>query len=175
MKYETFGPIEIPRQRNGLIAKKPKGFWNSVEELCEGLSAACGCYLFAAKSSGGPTPYPWYAGQTNKSAFKAECFEHQKLTHYHNVLADYKRVTPVMFLMARRTDGGIFSKPSKRGYPDIDKLEEMLIGMAFIRNRKLCNIQGTAHLRDLVLPGIINSPTGNPGGPANMLKETLGL
>ena len=174
MRFETFGPVEIPRP-NRLIAQNPNGFWEVVEELCEGLSAACGCYLFAAKSSGGPTPYPWYVGQTNKRSFRTECFDHQKLTHYQIALVDYKRVTPVLFLMARRTNGGAFSKPSKNGYPDIDKLEEMLIGMAFIRNRKLRNVQGTAHLRDLVLPGVINSPMGNPGKPAIMLKGTLGL
>ena len=175
MIFETYGPVKIPRQPNGLIANKPDGFWESVEEMCQGLSSACGCYVFAVTSSGGPTPRPWYIGQANKRFFKDECFGHQKLTHYNNVVADYGHATPVMFLIARKTRSGKFSKPSKSGHPDIDKLEEIFIGMGLARNKRLCNIQGTRLLHGMVLPGVINSPPGRPGKSALVLRKMFRL
>ena len=98
MKFRVYGPFEIPRNAKGRIPPKAqqfKSFWNEVEEAAAGLSAACGCYVFAIKPSGGG-PRPWYVGMTgsNKFGFRKECFGLHQLNLYNDALAGYKKAVP---------------------------------------------------------------------------------
>jgi hypothetical protein len=63
-------------------------------------------------------------------------------------------------LIARQTPNGRFSKPSINGYRDIQDLELLLIGSALERNENLLNRSATKVLREIVIPGFLNSPQG---------------
>jgi hypothetical protein len=71
--------------------------------------------------------------------------------------------------------GKKFSKPTNAGYRDIDFLQTLLIGMALERNDNLLNVRDTKLLREMVAPGVINSPRARPTGPVVDLRNALGL
>jgi hypothetical protein len=71
--------------------------------------------------------------------------------------------------------GKKFSSPSQNGHRDIDFLETMLIGMALEKNKNLLNIKKTALLREMEVPGVINSPQARPTSNETDLRNTLGL
>lgn len=54
-------------------------------------------------------------------------------------------------------------------------LETMLIGIALETNPELANIKKTNLLKEMVVPGVINSPRGNPPTRVQDLKNALGL
>jgi hypothetical protein len=178
MYFKVYGPFSMPEGRSGLItldADERWSFWEEVEEAVDGLSEACGCFIFAISPPGGG-PKPWYVGRACKQSFRNECFQPHKINVYNNILAEYKSGTPELYLLAKRTPGGAhFAKPSFNGHGDIEELEEVLIGIAYARNKRLLNIHGTKFLKNAVVPGVMNSPPGNPGVAAMALKRLLGL
>jgi hypothetical protein len=81
-----------------------------------------------------------------------------------------------LYLLPRLTNSGEkFSKPTRSGYRDIDFLETLLIGMALEQNKNLANIKKTKLLREMIVPGVINSPQARPTGPVTDLRNALGL
>ncbi len=151
-----------------------KPFWDEEVEASEdGLSHACGCYLFAIRAGRGTKP--WYVGQSNKQTFRKECLTEHKRGTYNDLLGQ-RSGRPLLFLVARRTaTGRRFSKPSGTGYRDVDFLENTLIQIGLRRNGHLCNSQNTKMNRNMLVPGIMNPTRGNPGEPVTALKEILGL
>lgn len=179
MEFKVYGPFEIPRTRTGLIAHaaaEKRAFWEKVNEVETGLSGACGCYIFALQPPGGSAK-PWYVGRTkNAGGFRTECFASHKIVHYNSAISDYERAVPQLYLIAKITPKThAFAKPNSNGHAEVADLEEFLIGIAYARNRHLVNIQGTSLLREAKVPGVLNSPPGNPGAAASALKTTLGL
>lgn len=178
MDFKVYGPFRMPRTDSGLIAAdaaQKKVFWSSVEDADEGLSEACGCYIFTILPSGGGAK-PWYVGMTCRLGFRGECFQSRKINLYNSAIAGYDRATPQLFLVAKSTRSkATFAKASSNGHADIKELEEILIGVAYSRNQRLLNMRGTKFLKRLVVPGVMNSPPGNPGVAASKLKEVLGL
>ncbi|MEZ4294215.1 MAG: hypothetical protein R3B70_04500 [Polyangiaceae bacterium] len=179
MEFKVYGPFEMPRTHTGLVAHaaaEKRAFWENVDEVEAGLSGACGCYVFALQPPGGSAK-PWYVGRTrNAGGFRTECFASHKIVHYNSAISDYQRAVPQLYLIAKVTPRKhAFSKPNSNGHNDVADLEEFLIGIAYSRNRHLVNIRGTAFLRDAKVPGVLNSPPGNPGAGASALKVTLGL
>ena len=71
--------------------------------------------------------------------------------------------------------GAKFSKPAKSGYRDIDYLETLLIGMALDQNYDLMNVKKTKFMKEMVVPGVINSPQSRPTTPVTELRNALGL
>ena len=65
------------------------------------------------------------------------------------------------------------SKPGN--WPDIEYLETMLIGMALRRNPDLLNVQQTRWLREMVVPGVINTRRGKPRMAETQLRQALGI
>ncbi|MGB8901022.1 MAG: hypothetical protein WCC90_18035 [Methylocella sp.] len=51
----------------------------------------------------------------------------------------------------------------------------MLIGIALKRNEKLANVRKTKLLKEMIVPGVLNSQPGPPGGAVQDLKKALGL
>ena len=49
------------------------------------------------------------------------------------------------------------------------------MSMALSANEKLINVQGVAWLRNIVIPGFINTGQGKPRREAQDLKRMLGL
>jgi hypothetical protein len=148
-------------------------FWKKVRKEDEDLPDACGCYLFALQN--GANIVAWYVGKTERRTFYQECFQATKINYYNETLIDHNG-TPLLFLLPRLTNSGNrFSKPTRTGYRDIDFLETLMIGMALERNPSLTNIKKTKLLREMVVPGVINSPQARPRGPVIDLRNALGL
>lgn len=51
----------------------------------------------------------------------------------------------------------------------------MLIGNCLTRNKHLLNKKDTKLLREMSLPGLLNSPQGKPGSEVRDFKSLLGL
>ncbi len=177
MFYETYGEFEVPRKQStkGKVfndsTKVLNDFWDMVDQKIRGLSTARGCYIFAIKAGKGIKP--WYVGQTKKT-FRDECFQPQKKAHYNNVINDTARGTPVMILVARHTSENK-TKLSKTLPPkEADFVEQLLISQALSANPNLVNTKNTRYIKDIKIPGVLNSPKGKPSVGAKLLKSLLG-
>ena len=175
MNYIPHSAIEIPRQSNGLIAadKEPLDtFWSRVEtELEEGLSGAIGCYIFSICAGKGALP--WYVGLAEKQSFRKECFTNHKLVHYNNAIAD-RRGTPKLTLIAKYTPGGKIINPTGNEHRDIQFLEPMLISSCLRRNAGLYNIKDTMLLREMVVPGLLNTSQGKAAASVSDFRVLIG-
>ena len=164
------------RNNNGLIARDPtqkQEFWNEVDDRGQGLSYACGCYVFVLHPSGGG-PRPWYIGMTAKRDFRGECLQPHKINLYNDAMAGYNRAAPSLYFISKLTGSGKqFAKPSSNGHGDIKTLEDLLIGMAYARNQKLLNIRGTKFFKEAVVPGVMNSPKRKPHEAETSLRGIL--
>ena len=173
MFYETYGEFEVPYKagKGGKIVFKEglNKFWNDLDEKHRSLSIGRGCYIFAIRASKGMKP--WYVGQTKKT-FRDECFQPTKLNHYNNVLSNTAKGTPVLILVARHTPKGKFSK--NLNVKEADFVEQLFITHALSKNNDLMNKKDTRFLRDLQIPGVLNSPKGKPSVGAKLLKSLLG-
>ena len=174
--FGVYGPYPIEGLHNKLIvtdASSEKNFWAQVEEDVPGLSTAIGCYVFTLKASGPHKPY--YVGKTENS-FKRESLEGHKIKVFNQVLKTRKRGTPELFFLPQITPKGRFVKRSEREKRAIKALETILIAWAFEVNENIKNIRGTKMLREIVIPGFMNSPlTGRPSSPVQYLREAFGI
>lgn len=154
MEFSVNGPFLLPRTDDGVFtreARDKRAFWEEVEVKCERLPEACGCYLFSIRNR------IWYVGKASSQSFRQECFTPDKVTKIDDAIRLGKGEC-YLTLIARKTPSGKFCKPG--GFNDIDQLELMLIGAGLERNKELLNKHATAVLRDMVVPGFINSPRG---------------
>lgn len=156
MKYDIFGPQELPLAKARRFTRDPKerrAFWNDFDQENPGLSYACGCYLISVRN------IIWYVGLAQSQDFRHECFTADKILKIEDAM--HGGGGPAhLTLIARHTNGGRFSKPSVNGYRDIADLELLLIGAALERNDHLLNKSATKVLREIEVPGFINSPNG---------------
>ena len=103
-----------------------------------------------------------------------ECFQPAKLNHYNNVLSDTAKGTPV-------TDPRRAAYPQRKSWlkpsnvKEADFVEQHLIAHALSKNNDLMNKKDTKFLRDLRIPGVLNSPKGKPSVGASLLRLTLGI
>lgn len=175
MKFAVYGPFDMPRT-GGLIdnsAAAKKLFWQSVESAVPGLSMACGCYVFVVKAKRGALP--WYVGLTTKRTFKGEAYGAFQVNHYNPPVVGKVGVTGQMFLIAKETPTGRFAKPSANSHKDIEYLETFLFGVALNRNANLRNAKNTKFLKNICVPGVINSPQRKPNKHERALKAAFGL
>lgn len=77
-------------------------------------------------------------------------------SHYNEALGRKSRGKPQLFFIARKTPSGRFAKPHK----DIEYLENLLISFGVERNSDFLNSNGTRYFKQLIVPGIFNSPQG---------------
>jgi hypothetical protein len=155
MQFDIYGDFSVAR--NGSLVSRSREhkreFWAAVEESEPGLSDACGCYVFVIRNRA------WYVGMAEKQSFKQECFALHKITQYNEALAQVSG-KPSIFLLPKFTPGGRFASPTSRGHTDIRMLENLLIGSALGRNADLQNVKGTKLLREMNVPGFLNSRQG---------------
>ena len=177
MNYEVYGAFDVPRKRSArgqwvldLTAEAQRGFWREVDGRVPGLPDALGCYLFSIRAGGGIRP--WYVGQTTR-AFRRECFTADKQNVYHEVLNDMGRGTPILLFVARRTDGGGFSRAVDQG--EVDFAENLLMQLAYGDNPALRNSKGLRAMRRMVIPGVLNSRPGALSSGARQLRSALGI
>jgi len=149
-KYQSGAKIGKFKKRIDQSSARRKKFWQSIEERYPGLATAVGCYVFALGR------VPWYVGKTEKLRFEMEAWQPHKIDHYETALATRKRAEPVLYLIAKRTPAGRFSKASSWGHRDVRLLEGLMIGAALRRNEELLNKRDTKYLRAIHVPGFMN-------------------
>lgn len=171
MKFEVYGPYTVPR--NGRWVSRTRRdkstFWQGVNENVACLPEACGCYLFAIRGR------IWYVGLAECQSFEGECFSGHKVLQYNEAL---QRVNgnPSLFFIPKITPTGRFVRPSRNGHRDVRFLENLLIGIAIRRNGDLQNIRGTKLLREMNVPGILNTRRGQARwGAVQNMKRILGI
>lgn len=176
MNFFPHTSIEIPRHENGLIAadKKSLGdFRSRVDiELQQYLSGSIGCYIFSIRV--GPGALPWYVGLAEKQSFRRECFAAHKLNHYNMAIAG-RRGTPCLTLIAKYTPSQRLVFPNGSEHRDIQFLETMLISTCLRRNGELYNIRDTKLLREMVVPGLVNTPQGKAYGSVSEFRDLIGV
>ena len=172
IEFVPFGPFPLPRlgRRRIDLAKRAE-FWRKIEARHAGLSKAVGCYVFAVNASKGVLP--WYVGKTTTRSFARETWASGRISQDQEVLRRRRQGTPVLFLVAKRSSQGRFAKPSRRGQPDIDLLEGLLLESALQRNRKLQNQRDTRRLQSITLSAFINAKPGRPTQAARRLAQVL--
>lgn len=175
MNFNVYGPFELPRVK-GLIdtsADAKRNFWEKVESSMAGLPNACGVYIFVIRAKRGALP--WYVGLTTKRGFKDESIGSHQTNHYNQALATKVGVKPQLYFLAKVTPKGRFAKPSQNSHADIEFLETFMFGIALNRNNKLRNSKSTKFLKNIVVPGIVNTPQRAPTTDERSLKTVLGL
>jgi len=167
--------IEIPRQANRHVAADKESmalFWASVDsQLEDGVSGAIGCYIFSIRAGRGVLP--WYVGLAEKQSFRKECFTSHKLVHYNDVLAN-QRGTPMMTFVSKYTPGGKLVNPTGNEHRDIRFLERMLISNCLQRNPCVSNARDTKLLREMIVHGLLNTPSGKSYASVSDFKTLIG-
>ena len=167
MKFDVYGPFEIPRGERGTIVDTHE-FWDSFKDEDAKLANACGCYVFAI---GATDSYkPWYVGKT-ENAFKSEALQDNKIKIYNRVLDKRSRGKPVLFLLPQITKGNKFAKGDSDA---IVGLENILIAQAITRNSEMENISKTRILRGVEVVGFMNT-SGRAKESALKLRKTFGV
>lgn len=173
MDFDVIGPIKLSRHgKKRLITRDSlTELVADLEILEDGLSEACGCYVFAKQAGKGLTP--WYVGQACKLPIAAEALNASNREKYNTVL-DAKG-SPVLFLLPLRTPSGKLRKrPSGNGrLHALNFLEKWLIAAALERNPKLKNNKETAFLRKIHVTGILNARKGGSTKDSRELSRTL--
>lgn len=175
MNFFPHTAIEIPRRTGGLIAADKESmneFWGRVDvELEEGLSGGIGCYVFSVRAGKGALP--WYVGLAEKQSFRKECFTSHKLVHYNNIVSE-RRGTPMLTLIAKYTPKDTLLNPTGNGHRDIHFLESMLIANCMSRNNDLYNKRDTRLLKEMCVPGLLNTPQGKFASSVGEFRALVG-
>ena len=163
MKFDVAGPFEIERYtQKSLITRHSKAALRAeLEKWDEGLSDACGCYVFGVRAGKGIRPY--YAGQALRRSVLEEAMNSSNINKYNEVLGDRGRGSPVLFLLPWLTNGRERYKRKSKGAQRsriLDFLEDWLIGMTLQRNPKALNNQKTRFLRKVHVTGVFNPRHG---------------
>jgi len=175
MHYRIFGPYRLEKNNNKNISTDQAEFWESAIADCSKIEDARGVYIFGIRSSGGNRIFPWYVGRSAGTNFGNEIFHSDKLVKYRDIVDQkpYIRYLPYMFLIPRYTAKGRVSTIGNEA--EIQHLERIMIELALRANPKLYNTQGTAFLRQIVVPGVFNSPRRRPRIPETEIRISLGL
>lgn len=170
MNFNVCGPFPVERN-NGLVSttREDKAtFWADVESWDPGLSDAVGCYIFIVRG------IARYVGLAARQEFCSEIFTPHKLNQYNQALASVSG-NPSIILIPKMTPSGRYARRGQ-GHRDIHMLEDMLIGLAVARNPDLQNIKGTKLLRNMKVPGVLNSQRGwGSAISVQELKHALGI
>lgn len=173
MRFDVAGPFEISRhgKKRNITKESLSTLQAQLEEWEEGLSEACGCYVFAKRAGGGITP--WYVGQACKRSMLKEALNPDNITKYNHVLDDDKG-TPLLFVIPARTPKGKLRKrPEASGLESITFLERWLIAKAIEKNLDLINSKETKFLRTLHVAGIFNARQGESTAASKELSRAL--
>lgn len=174
MKFHPYGPFDIATKPTGSINDSKESlsdFWEMVNANQTNLSEAVGCYIFSIQSRRGSLP--WYVGLAEKQSFREECFANHKLLVYMRSL-DGRQGSPQLTFLPKFTMTGKYAKCGKNAKMDVRFLENLLIGLAIQRNPKLANIKKTKLLKDMIVPGVLNTPQGRQVKSVYAMKRLLG-
>jgi hypothetical protein len=172
MRFGTFGPFATGNRWND---DWHRSFWQDVESESLGLRGAIGCYMLCLKH--GEKRLPCYVGKTlNQEGFYGEAFTDHKICIYEKLYSSINqsnKKSEQVILFPLLTDTGNFSQNRSSSSSTIDWLETTLIGMALSKNPDLANSQKTSLFRNVVVPGILNSPVGRPSASAQFASSVF--
>jgi hypothetical protein len=176
MNFFPHSAIEIPRHQNGLVAADKNSlqlFWSQVDiQLEANLSDGIGCYIFSIRAGRGVLP--WYVGLAERQSFSRECFTAHKINHYNNAIAD-RAGRPLLTLIAKYSPGQRLISATGSEHRDIQFLEGMLLSTCLRRNPDLYNKRDTKLLREMVVPGLINTPQGKAHTSVAEFRDLIGV
>src|ERR1700737_2616390 len=167
--FEVWGPFKVPPSTRGSKHVDDdrlglRDFWEHV--VGQSLGESKGCYVFAMRAGKGMTPV--YVGRAIRQDFRRECFAFHKLWILTRALADYKRGTPLLFLVTRTKGKG------KTNIKAIRDMEEFLIQNGRVRNPDLQNVKLTKE-PSWGIAGDFGSPRGKPTSSAVKFRKLLGI
>ncbi|QGM44455.1 hypothetical protein [Methylocystis heyeri] len=175
LNFDVVGPFVITRHGPKKLIDKQScsDLRNEVETAWEGLSDACGCYVFAVRAGKGFTPF--YAGQQACARpLVAEALNPANITKYNGV--PHKKGNPVIFLLPMVTSTGRLRKRPENGKSlrTINFLEDWLIATCLVKNPDLINNRKTKILRNIHVTGILNArPGSGKNGASTALKRAI--
>jgi len=174
MDFDVAGPFEISRHtRKKIITDQSiKDMKPYLEEWEQGLSDACGCYVFAKQAGRGCMP--WYVGQACKSSILGEALNPANREKYNKIIA-VEQGRPMLFFIPMRTPTGKLRKrhTGNGGLPALDFLERWIIATAINKNGNLINNRETKFLRAIHVTGLFNARQGDSTGASKLLVKTL--
>lgn len=163
--FSVHGPLVVPcyaaNAGRSITRDNVREFWTQNDAI----RSQRGCYVFGMRAGRGFTPA--YVGKATRT-FGGEVFAPHKLAYYHQVLAEYKRGTPVLFLV---------TAPKKRGIPNnshVGELEAFLIQTALAANPHIMNVKGTK-AEDWGIVGILRSGRGKASLAAKNFRRMMKL
>jgi hypothetical protein len=174
MHFDVAGPFELSRfglkkliTDNSVKVLKP-----TLDAWEEGLSEACGCYVFAIRAGKGCSPY--YVGQACKRSILIEALNPSNREKYNKALSERKG-TPLLFFIALRTPTGKFRKKSQvsGGLAYVDFLERWLIAASIEKNERLINNKETRFLRNMHVVGVFNARKGESTRASQDFEKTV--
>jgi hypothetical protein len=172
--FQIAGPFELTRHGSKKIITDGtlKDIKPQLEDWKEGLSEACGCYVFAVRAGKGYTPY--YVGQACKRSIMIEALNPSNREKYNKALSE-SNGTPVLFLIPLQTPTGKFRKKSQvsGGLAALDFLENWLIANAIEKNPALINNKQTRFLRQIHVAGFYNAKKGESTYASQQLSKTI--
>ena len=132
---------------------------------------AIGCYIFGLSPKGAKT-WPYYVGKACDQTLHKRVFQSQdKPRLYDDILTEYDRATPFVYLLPLLTPAGNLARLKSNGRR-IHLAEQTLIGMALRVNLHLWNLQHRAALDSFTIDGISTSP-GRRSDAAAKLRTML--
>lgn len=151
-RYEVFGPFAFDTSEGVHHRKALRKFWDdrTIDGTPEGLCDAVGVYVWTVLKR--DRRIPWNVGITSKQGFKGRF--PQKEATFLKFLKKHPEAKIEVYLLARRTKAGAFSKTQQKKMNDW--LETMLIGSAISINPELVNSAKSKYLRTTVVDGYLN-------------------
>ena len=167
MHFKMFGPYDIKDQRghaDWLDKEDFDHYWTHVVDAdTQGLSTACGVYLFGVRGIEGKRKtvgktLPWYVGKAEKQPFRKECFNGRNQNEFNRIAFSVYggKGTPFLYLFARTEEDGTFSGIANDEYPGVRFVEELLIQMSLATNNDLANKQLTSQAQQTSIRSILN-------------------
>lgn len=95
------------------------------------------------------------------------------MVRYNNAIANRKG-TPLLTLIAKYTPNGKIINPTGNEHRDVQFLEMMLISSCLGRNSDLFNVRDTKLLREMVVPGLLNTPQGKTAASVSNFRALVG-
>jgi hypothetical protein len=103
----------------------------------------------------------------------ARCLQLTHTTSGRPAIAKRKG-TPLLTLIAKCTPKGKLINPTGNEHRDVQFLETMLISSCLGRNADLYNVRDTKLLREMVVPGLLNTPQGKVTGSVSEFRALIG-
>ncbi len=178
-RLQVLGPFRVPTERRrgrrwiDCIPARDAVFEAAQESVGSryDMYDAIGCYIFGLSPRGART-WPYYVGKACDQTLYKRVFQLQdKRRLYRDILSEYDRATPFVYLLPLLTPAGNLARLKSNGRR-IQLAEQTLIGMALRVNPDLWNIQHRAALDSFSIDGISTS-RGRQSEAAARLRTML--